>query len=245
MTRPEPIRTAFILGAGLGRRLRPLTEKCPKPLLPAGGRPMIHYVMEHLRKAGVERFIINTHHCPEAYEKAFPDGRWRGVPVTLRYEPVLLDTGGGLKNIEDLLTCDKRLFVYNGKILTDLPLKPLIEAHEEGGSEVTLGLRSDGPLCNVSLDEWGAVRDLRHVLGRTGGRLCQFAGIYIAEKSFFRRLQAGRAESVVEAWLRVIQEGKGGIRGVVIDEGRWHNLGTIEEYERIACSIQAPSEDLP
>ena len=66
----EPkIRTAFILGAGLGTRLRPLTQNLPKPLLPVGGRPIITYAMEHLRAAGVERFIINTHHCPEKYRE--------------------------------------------------------------------------------------------------------------------------------------------------------------------------------
>ncbi|MFO7568460.1 MAG: sugar phosphate nucleotidyltransferase, partial [Smithellaceae bacterium] len=63
----KPIKTAFILGAGLGTRLRPLTENMPKPLLPVGGRPIITYAMEHLRAAGVLRFIVNTHHCAEKY----------------------------------------------------------------------------------------------------------------------------------------------------------------------------------
>ena len=239
------IRTAFILGAGLGLRLRPLTENCPKPLLPAGGRPLITYAMEYLRRAGVERIIINTHHRPEAYRRAFPDGQWRGVPVVLRYEPVLLDTGGGLKNIEDLLCDDERLLVYNGKILTNLPLAPLIEAHAAGGAVVTLALRSEGPLCNVDLDEGGKVCDLRHVLGKPGRQLCQFAGIYVAERSFLERMEAGRVKSVVEAWLRVIREGRGAIRGIVIDDGAWHNLGTVEEYERICKSLAASPEDFP
>ena len=149
------IRTAFILGAGLGTRLRPLTEHCPKPLLPVGGRPLITYAMDHCRSIGVERFIVNTHHCAEAYDKAFPGGNWRGMPILFRHEPVLLDTAGGLKNIEDLLEEDETILVYNGDILTDLPLERLLAAHAAGGREVTLALRSDGPLRNVCLDAQG------------------------------------------------------------------------------------------
>ncbi|HLE19042.1 MAG TPA: sugar phosphate nucleotidyltransferase, partial [Syntrophales bacterium] len=62
-----PVKTAFILGAGLGVRLRPLTDTTPKPLLPVGGRPIITYAMEHLLTVGVERFIVNTHHLADVY----------------------------------------------------------------------------------------------------------------------------------------------------------------------------------
>ena len=64
-------KTAFILGAGLGMRLRPLTEHCPKPLLAIGKRPVIAYAMDHLLSVGVDRFVINTHHRPEAYQEKF------------------------------------------------------------------------------------------------------------------------------------------------------------------------------
>src|SRR5512136_1430280 len=140
------LKTAFILGAGLGTRLRPLTDRCPKPLLEMGGRPIITYAMDHLRNAGVDHFIVNTHHCPKVYAERFPAGKWRGVPITFRHEPVLLDTAGGLKNIEDLLEEDEPIFCYNGDVITDLPLQRLRKAHEEMRPEVTLALRSSGSL---------------------------------------------------------------------------------------------------
>ena len=124
-------KTAFILGAGLGTRLRPLTEECPKPLLEIGGRPLITYAMDHLIKVGVDRFIVNTHHLSEVYLKKFPNREWHGVPIIFRYEPVLLDTAGGLKNIEDLLDEDEAIFCYNGDVMTNLPLQRLLEAHEQ------------------------------------------------------------------------------------------------------------------
>ncbi|MGB4547927.1 MAG: phosphotransferase [Syntrophales bacterium] len=229
--RKHRFKTAFILGAGLGLRLRPLTEECPKPLLEIGGRPIITYAMDHLLRTGVERFIVNTHHRPEVYREKFPEGSWRGVPIIFRHEPVLLDTAGGLKNIEDLLTDDEAILCYNGDVITDLPLERLLEEHGRMQPAVTLALRSSGPLLNVNIDGDGAVCDLRHLLGRPGIRSCLFAGVYAVETSFLEGLEAGRIESVVFPFLRSLTEKPGSIRGVVIDEGQWHDIGSPEEYE--------------
>ena len=107
---------------------------------------MITYAMEHLRAIGIQKFIINTHHCPEKYAEAFPAGNWQGIPITFRHEPLLLDTAGGIKNIEDLIAQDERILVYNGDIITNLPIAPLIDRHFELQTQVTLALRSHGPL---------------------------------------------------------------------------------------------------
>ena len=227
------IRTAFILGAGLGTRLRPLTEECPKPLLPVGGRPLITYAMDHCLSVGIERFIVNTHHCPRAFDRAFPERSWRGWPILFRHEPVLLDTAGGLKNIEDLLDENEPLLVYNGDILSDLPLGRLLEAHGLGKKEVTLALRSRGPVTNVALDAEGDVCDIRKLLGNPGVRRCQFTGIYVAETRILRRLTPGKPESVVPVFVEMIREAPGSLGSVVIDEGTWQDIGDPEAYARI------------
>lgn len=229
----KSINTAFILGAGLGTRLRPLTNNIPKPLLPLGGRPMITYAMEHLRAVGVKRFIINTHHCPDKYQEAFPDGNWQGIPITFRHEPVLLDTAGGIKNIEDLIAEDERILVYNGDIITNLPLAPLIDRHFELQTQVTLSLRSRGPLLNVNIDSNGFISDMRNTLHNPGIQSCLFAGIYIMETTFLRRLTAGKIESVVLPLIESIRNHPYSVGGIVIDDGFWYDLGTIEEYNKL------------
>jgi aminoglycoside/choline kinase family phosphotransferase/CTP:molybdopterin cytidylyltransferase MocA len=232
------IRTAFILGAGFGTRLRPLTENFPKPLLPVGGRPLITYAMDHCLSIGVGRFIVNTHHCAGAYDGAFPERHWRGVPILFRHEPVLLDTAGGIKNIEDLLAeDDETILVYNGDILSDLPLSRLLAAHAAEGREVTLALRSDGPLRNVCLDAKGEICDFRDLLGNPGVRRCLFTGIYMVEKRFLRRLTVGKIESVVPVFAEMIRKAPGSVASVVIDEGTWQDVGDTEAYLRIRAAV--------
>ena len=227
------IKTAFILGAGLGTRLMPLTRDTPKPLLIVGDRPIITYAMEHLQGIGVQRFIINTHHCPEKYVEAFPQSRWRDIPIILRHEPVLLDTAGGIKNIEDLVESEERIIVYNGDIITSLPLEELIRRHLELQGEVSLALRSSGPLLNVNIDSSGFICDMRNILGRPGVRSCLFAGIYILERSFLRRLEEGKTESIVAPLIASIKNDPRSVGGAVIDGGIWHDAGSPEEYHRL------------
>ena len=229
----KQIQTAFILGAGLGTRLRPLTEDMPKPLLKISGRPIISYAMEHLRSIGLTRFIVNTHHCADKYKEAFPDNNWQGIPITFRHEPILLDTAGGIKNIEDLIASEERILVYNGDIITNMPIAPLIDRHFALQTEVTLALRSGGPLLNVNIDKDSFICDMRHTLKNPGIQSCLFAGIYIVETNFLQRLEAGRAESIVPPLVELIKKNPRSVGGIVIDNGCWHDVGTIEEYNKL------------
>jgi len=236
-------RTAFVLGAGLGTRLRPLTAARPKPLLPVRGQPMICHVFAAAAAAGVRRFIVNTHHCAGAYQTAFPDGSWRGLPVRFVHEPVLLDTGGGLKNIEPLLDArDTSLLVCNGDIFAAPNLSALFAAHAAAPAALaTLLLRTTGEPRNVRFDpQNGTVLDLRGRLGAAGGEPRLFTGIYCARREFFAELAPpAAAESVVEAFLRCIAARPGTIRGVTDDSGHWHDLGTVAEYEAVAATPAA------
>ena len=94
-------------------------------------------------------------------------------------------------------------------------------------------MRSRGPLLNVNVDKEGFVCDIRHILKNEGIKSCLFAGIYIVEKSFLKRLTAGKIESIVLPLVEMIKENPRSVGAVVIDDGNWYDLGTVEEYQRL------------
>ncbi len=223
--------TAFILGAGLGTRLRPLTDRLPKPLLPLGGRPLVLAAMERLAAGGVRRFLINTHHLPAAWQAALPEGRLGEATVELVHEPELLETGGGLANISGLLgEAETELLVWNGDILCDTDLRPLAAAHRRTGAEATLLLRPEGPNANVRADPEGRVTDLRDRLG-SRDRAFQFTGIAIVSRAFAQGTPRDKA-SLVEHLLRRVAAAPGAVRAHVDGNGAWDDIGTPEAYAR-------------
>ena len=235
------IRKAFVLAAGLGTRLRPLTDQLPKPLIPIGRKPLITFAFDHLiADAGVEEFIVNTHHRAEAFPDVFPDTSYRGRPLHFRHEPVLLDTGGGIRNIVDLLGPQPdTLLIYNGDILTDLPIGPAIAHHRASGNEVTLVLRTkDGPKTLAWDPSSGRVLDIRNRLGTGQPDDYSFACVYLVEPAFFARIPAGEVISVIPIFLEMIRQGAK-LGGVLIDDGDWRDLGTRGEYLRVHRDLHA------
>lgn len=215
------ITQAFILGAGLGTRLRPLTDVFPKPLVPLFHKPLAMWAVEACEAVGCNRFAINTHHLPE---------KWQGFAadrdVTFFHEPVLLETGGGLKNIEGWVE-EGSLLIHNGDIFSSMDLRKLVEAHERSGDEVTLALRSGGGEKRISLGANGRVEDVRsEVRGLPGTHV--FTGIYCVKKDFLERIPAGEVIAVIPAFQELVREGE--IGGVVLDEGEWMDLGDVESY---------------
>lgn len=222
------ISRAFILGAGLGTRLQPLTHLLPKPLIPFFHEPMIVHAMRRCRACGIREFIINTHHLASAWEQVFPGGEWEGCPVHFSHEPVLLDSGGGLKQIRPWASESEPLLVLNGDTAATFDLGRIMEAHLENRPPVTLALRSAGDKVNVGFDSAsGLVTDMRHALGRDAGT-CQFTGVYCMEPEVFDRLPEQDVFSIIPVFLDYIREGR--LHGVTADDGQWLDMGTPEAY---------------
>jgi mannose-1-phosphate guanylyltransferase len=235
------VRTAFLLCAGQGKRLRPLTDQVPKPLVPLCGIPLVEFALARIAAAGVERIVINTHRLADEFIRLFPDypgpSEYAGVPVFFRHEPELLETAGGLKNVEDLLLPGPVL-VHNGDILTDLDLGAIVRAHEQSGGVCTLGLRSSGGPLQVGFDAVsGRVTDIRGELGSEASRFL-YTGVCVVGEELLGRIPAGRPLSFVPVWLEVLRSG-GILGGAVLDGGEWRDIGTVGEYVRAHSDLAA------
>ncbi|MDE0570378.1 MAG: sugar phosphate nucleotidyltransferase [Verrucomicrobiales bacterium] len=219
---------AFVLGAGLGSRLKKLTEELPKPMIPVFGKPLIEYTFDHLNESGINQFIVNTHHCAKAYTNHFKNNHYKKTPITFRHEPVLLDTGGGIDNVSELLSPDPFL-VYNGDILTDLPIINLLNHHTVNKNIVTLALRTNGAGKHIALNSnAGKVTDIKNLLNSGNIGNYQFTGIYACNPQFLNYLQHKEKHSVIPVFLKLIQEKLLG--GIVIDDGNWWDMGTRTNY---------------
>lgn len=218
------ITRAFVLAAGLGKRLRPLTDELPKPLIPIFQKPLITFALDQLINAGVNKFVINTHRYPELFRDFFSRSDYAGCSVTLIHEPELLETGGGIKNAERDLGREHFL-TYSGDILTDVNLQPLIDEHFRRGNDVTLGLRETGLASDVALLD-DRVVDIANRYGIAGN--LDFANIAVWKSVVFERIPRRKISfiPIVADWIN--QGGK--IGGFVMNDGKWFNIGSRAQY---------------
>lgn len=219
------IKQAFVLGAGLGTRLRPLTDELPKPLVPIFQKPLITFALDHLIDIGIDKIFINTHRLPEKFAETFPQNRYRDLALHFVNEPVLLETGGGIKNIETELE-NAPFITYSGDVLTDIQLQPLIDEHFTRANDVTMALRHTGLGSAIALRD-NRVVDLSSCYGVPGE--FDFANIAIWNPSVFEKIPPKEKISFIPILGDWIDRG-GKIGGVVLEEGRWFNLGSRADY---------------
>lgn len=227
------LETAFVLGAGLGTRLRPLTADTPKPMLKVKGKPLIEHIFEKLTAAGIKNIIINTHHAPQKYLEYFASPYYGGAKITFVNEPELLDTGGGLKNILPLFCRESGILVYNGDIFWEGDISKFIRHFEESKKSASLILRSEGANKNVAIKN-GCVSDMRFEIGARYDKLMQFTGIFACKKEFLDIVKntPQKKFSTVKSLLEMIKLDENSVEAYE-DNSNWTDIGTPSEYEKI------------
>lgn len=225
---------AFILAAGRGERLRPLSLFRPKALFPVANRPVIHYTIEFLKGHGIGEFIVNLHHLPDQVRQGLEDGRELGVVIHYSPEfPDILGTAGGIKQAEDLLG-QETFVVINGDLLVNFDLSQALSYHRDRQALATLVLREDPKAPegkDIALDDEGRLlRFLGHGETRIPpSREAMFTGVTIMEPAFLSEIPSGRPCGISdEIYPRLLQSGRD-LFGWVM-EGPWRDIGTPAGY---------------
>lgn len=155
---------ALVLAAGMGERLRPLTDVTPKPMLELGGRPLIHYPLAMLQRVGITEVAINLHHLPDAIQHGLGDGSQLGLRITYAPERVLLGTGGPLNGLRDFLSRGDSTFVIaNSDTILDLDLRVMLAFHRKHAALATIALFHPANIDYYSRLEIDAERKLRRM----------------------------------------------------------------------------------
>jgi NDP-sugar pyrophosphorylase family protein len=224
---------AIILTAGLGTRLRPLSDVRAKPAVPVAGEPLARRILAWLAENGVRDAVLNLHHRPETVAAVVGDGSDLGVRVRYSWEqPRVLGSAGGPRLALPLLS--DSFFIINGDTLTDVSLSEIDSAHQRTGAAVTLAL-----VPNLDQSRYGGVvlDDDHRVTGfvRRGPQAAgsfHFIGVQVAKRAVFERLPAGEPLSTIggvyDEWIRTRP---GSIRGFVCAAAFW-DIGTPADYWR-------------
>ena len=229
----------MILAAGLGTRLRPLTDRTPKPLIPVAGVPMLERVARRLIAAGAARLIVNTSHLGEQVEAFLREKDGFGVEWHVSPEPgEPLETGGAILHGEPLFRKDAPFFLHNSDILTDLPLAAMYRAHEQGAALATLAVMERETARHLLFDDRGLLGrtdakkglDLR-VRGAVGPvRKLAFGGIHVISPRIFGLLTERGGFSILNPYLRLVEQGET-ILPFRVDAYTWIDIGRPEQLE--------------
>ncbi len=226
---------AMILAAGLGTRLRPLTNMIPKPLLPIAGTPLIVWNLLLLKRHGFHEVVINLHHLGPMIEQALGNGSKYGLRIYYSHEPVILGTGGGIKQAEPNFSGEPVL-VLNGDTLFELDLEALCAFHLQRKAAATLVLRADPDAARWGLVEVGSNDRIVRITGRGKPDTVQtqprmFAGIHILHPRLLRDVPKGKESSIIDAYVSAIQ------RDEIVEgydfSGYWSDVGTPQRYAQV------------
>ena len=214
---------AMILAAGRGERLRPLTERIPKPLLPVGGEPLIVHQLRWLHRAGIREVVINLHHLGDAIERALGTGTDLGVRIHYSRESELLDTGGGIKRALPQLGPGP-FVVLNGDIWTNYAFRHLTDVRPDKAHLVLTPTPAHRDHADFSLDTTAGAALVR----RGNDNNLTYCGIAVVAASLFDHTPDGPF-SLTAPLFKAVAAGE--VTGEIFN-GTWIDIGTPGELKR-------------
>jgi NDP-sugar pyrophosphorylase family protein len=252
---------AMILAAGLGTRLRPLTDNCPKALVEINGRTMLEITLHRLRSFGVRELIINVFHFADMIERYLHANNDFGVTIKVSREDTLLDTGGGLKKAayfflssspqdsRDLSTevagkSDDPFILHNVDVLSTIDLQELVQVHKKSGALVTLAVQDRKSSRELLFDNRFQLCGRRSGNGQDDlvgtaqpAHALAFSGIHVISPRLLRMLSEDGAFSIVNSYMRLAGTGEK-IMAYPADKYYWRDLGTPESLAQAAEDLR-------
>jgi NDP-sugar pyrophosphorylase family protein len=247
---------AMILAAGLGTRLRPLTDNRPKALVTVAGRTLLQIALDRLRIFGVREVIVNTHHHAEMIADYLKANNSFGIRIEISQEEVLLDTGGGLRNaawffLEDARSAMEPFIVHNVDVISNIDLGRMVQYHTEHEALATLGVQTressryllfneQGQLCGRRVESPAAADEstAQSTQPAHDMKALAFSGIHVVSPRLFAAMDEAGAFSIVDAYLHLAAKGEK-IIAFRADESYWRDLGRPESLIHAAMDFDS------
>lgn len=218
---------AVLMLGGSGVRLRPLTENCPKPLLPVGGKPILERTVEALASVGLRHLLFCVHYKKEMIESHFGTGGKWGVKIKYLHEQELLGTAGALSFLRAKV--DRPVIVMNGDLITDIDYLDLIEFHRKKGAAATMcvvpyevkipyGVVATDKDVITSITEKPVIRSLAN------------AGIYVLSPHVFAEIPENQPFDMPSLFEKLLAKGEKTVAYQI--KSRWIDIGSFEEFQR-------------
>jgi mannose-1-phosphate guanylyltransferase len=231
---------AMVLAAGLGTRLRPLTDDRPKALVEVGGRTLLEITLTRLRSFGIREVIVNVHHFPEMIVEFLQAKTNFGMRIEISREEVLLDTGGGLKQAGWFFGAEQEPFLlHNVDVISTIDFGEMAKAHKESGAIATLAVQERETSRYLLFDERDElcgrriVRESKSEMVREVGDLkaLAFTGIHVISPRLLAMIKEDGVFSIIDLYLRLAGEGRD-IRSFRTDAYYWRDLGKLKQVEQ-------------
>jgi NDP-sugar pyrophosphorylase family protein len=242
---------AMVLAAGLGTRLRPLTNDRPKALVEAGGRTLLEITLTRLRDFGIRDVIINVHHYADMVIDRMKAAGDLGMHIEFSREDILLDTGGGLKQAAWFLGSNSGaqedpFVLHNVDVISSIDLQRMVEVHKESHALATLAVQERKSSRYLLFDEQGRlcgrrlVKEEKTEVVRTSRQMTElaFSGIHVISPRIFSLLSEQGVFSIIPAYLRLAAQGEK-IMAFRADEYYWRDLGKPENIRQVELDIKA------
>ena len=236
---------AMILAAGLGTRLRPLTDDRPKALVEIAGRTLLEITLARLRSFGIQEVVVNVHHFADMVVEYLRANANFGMQIQISREDLLLDTGGGLKKASWFLSDSDPFILHNVDVLSTIDLDQMMRFHNEQQALATLAVQSRETSRYLLFNDHGELcgrrskPDLKDELVRPSSplRALAFSGIHVISPRIFSLMSEDGVFSIIPAYLRLAGLGKR-ILAFRSDEYDWRDLGRLESLTRAAEDSQ-------